>query len=566
MKIHKLRFKNLNSFGNNWAEIDFNAKANTRVIGIVGGIGQGKSSIFDAIFFTLYGAPFRKVTKGSIINRTNNGGLESELYFNNNGSEWVIRRGMKPHFVEIIKDGEFLPLDSHVLVTQKFIEKQVIGLNQKIFMQMFMLSMGNFKSFFTLTIWERRQIFEEIVRISVLSEMLVKIKAKEKVFEQKIAMTEVEIRVIQEKITSFEIQIQKINQLSIEKLDTLEIEKNSNTLEKVNIEKELKLLDLEEKKKKKNEYVEEYNKIKWMIESLDKKLEENLDTIDFYENNDICPECKQNIDIQLKNKKLLESKESKDKFEKELKEYFEKATTDLEPKIEGIEKDIKEGKKIKAKLETFETTLKVIDEKIADFSNNKNSNEQIKESITLEIENTKKDKSDKEQKKVDLLEQISVNNVFKFILSDDGFKKYVYQYFIPILNYYMNENLSHFNFNRNFKLDGNLQETFWQFEGENIPFETFSNGEKQIIEMSFVFALQRFLQKVYDFKLNLTFADELFDSSLDFDTIELIINFLHQEFSSKVVIISHNAELKSFFDELFFVRKTNGFSEIIKEI
>jgi len=101
----KIRFRNFLSTGNNFTEIDFKDSKTTLIIGTN---GSGKSTLLDALCFGLFNKAFRKITKGQLINSTNEKDCVVEIDFNVSGSDWKIRRGIKPSIFEIYRDGNLL--------------------------------------------------------------------------------------------------------------------------------------------------------------------------------------------------------------------------------------------------------------------------------------------------------------------------------------------------------------------------------------------------------------------------------------------------------------------------
>ena len=76
--FEKVRWKNFLSTGNHYNEINFQAHSTTL---IVGDNGSGKSTVLDALTFSLFGKPFRKINKGQLTNSTNEKDCRVELEF-----------------------------------------------------------------------------------------------------------------------------------------------------------------------------------------------------------------------------------------------------------------------------------------------------------------------------------------------------------------------------------------------------------------------------------------------------------------------------------------------------
>jgi DNA repair exonuclease SbcCD ATPase subunit len=103
--FEKIRYKNFLSTGNQFTEIDL-AKSPTTLI--IGNNGSGKSTILDALTFSLFGKSFRGVNKPQLINSVNEKDCLVEIEFKIGTNAWKIVRGLKPTIFEIYKNGELL--------------------------------------------------------------------------------------------------------------------------------------------------------------------------------------------------------------------------------------------------------------------------------------------------------------------------------------------------------------------------------------------------------------------------------------------------------------------------
>ena len=109
--FEKIRWKNFLSTGNQYIEIDF-LKSDTTLIIVAN--GAGKSTVLDALTFSLFGKPFRKINKPQLINTTNEKDGRVEVEFAVNGNEWKVVRGIKPNIFKIEKNGTVLDQDASV--------------------------------------------------------------------------------------------------------------------------------------------------------------------------------------------------------------------------------------------------------------------------------------------------------------------------------------------------------------------------------------------------------------------------------------------------------------------
>ena len=90
--FEKIRWKNFLSTGNHFTEIDF-TKHSTNLI--IGTNGTGKSTVLDALTFSLFGKPFRKINKPQLLNSSNEKDCRVEVEFSIGGVQWKVVRGIK---------------------------------------------------------------------------------------------------------------------------------------------------------------------------------------------------------------------------------------------------------------------------------------------------------------------------------------------------------------------------------------------------------------------------------------------------------------------------------------
>ena len=146
--FQKIKWKNFLSTGDHFSEIDF-TKNGTNLI--VGTNGTGKSTVLDALTFSLFNKPFRKISKGQLINSTNEKDCRVELEFSIGTIKWKVVRGIKPNIFEIWKDGRLLNQFSHSADQQKWLEQNVIKMNYKSFTQIVILGSSAFVPFMQLS-------------------------------------------------------------------------------------------------------------------------------------------------------------------------------------------------------------------------------------------------------------------------------------------------------------------------------------------------------------------------------------------------------------------------------
>lgn len=560
------------SYGNTNTTFEFGDIYNYKTIGIIGKNGNGKTSIFDALFYALFNKPYRKINLTDLINRENGRDLYVAVEFRANGHQYKIERGMstasaKSKMIKIWVDGKEENLDAHSKDIQRYIETQIIGVNEKIFRLIFMIGLGSFTSFFEHSLPERRAILEFIVGINVLSVMLKKVK---KTNSEDSATVEKLKNKIEQQIKTREIYEEKVTDIKklqestdytndIDKLEKL-IKQINSEIEKINVEK-LKLdiealnSDIEKIEEKRDVWINDLKQNKIF-------LKQNIDLLSFFEKNDVCPTCTQPITGEFKEDKIEDLSSNNTKLEKNIKktqkniDEEETLKKEKDAEIQNLNEKILKFKDLRKDLKNNQTTKESFIEKqrLA-----KEDSTKIIDEINEKLQDIKKDIKSLAKEGKELSKVLDINKIIIETLNDDGVKKYIYDIILKQINKYINHYITEFNFNAKVKIESDLSEFFFHRIGENIQYASFSNGEKLIVNFSFVFGLLKFIEEFYGFKSNFLFFDEILDTSLDKDNKTFLLETL-KRFDKNIIIISHDYTLDSLFNECYIVSKEDGFS------
>ena len=163
-----ISWKNFLSTGNTANKVDLNKDPTTL---IVGKNGEGKSTILDALTFSLFNKPFRDVNKGQLVNSINQKNCVVEIEFSIGTAEYKVIRGMKPNIFEIYQNGNLINQDSASKDYQAVLEQQILKLNYKTFTQVVILGSASFVPFMQLPSGQRREVIEDILDIKIFSTM-----------------------------------------------------------------------------------------------------------------------------------------------------------------------------------------------------------------------------------------------------------------------------------------------------------------------------------------------------------------------------------------------------------
>jgi len=563
-----LRWKNFLSTGNVFTELKLDKAKSTLV---VGENGAGKSTMLDALSFALYGKPFRKINKPQLMNTINQKGLEVQVEFKIGKKEYMIVRGVKPNKFEIYENDKIINQDAAARDYQEVLEKNILKLNHKSFSQIVVLGSSTFVPFMQLPSMHRREVIEDLLDIQIFSTMNTLLKEKVNTNKSEILDNDYNINLAEEKI---KMQNQYIADLK------------QNTEKRVN-EAKVKIAKAEKEKQDYNTLIEDLQtevnelqesvsdfesltKKKTKVEQLEYKLQEKIKKlehdIEFYQDHDNCPVCKQDIEEDFKDQTIEE------------KEASLKETTS------GFNQLKEEWQSINTRIQEIITIQADISSKQSDISNNNshiNALNKIIDSINEDIskiDNTdKSDETDKkkldtlqkalvklESYKEELINERSVLDIASMILKDSGIKTRIIKQYIPVMNKLINKYLAAMDFFVDFQLDENFNETIKSRFRDVFSYASFSEGEKMRIDLALLFTWRAVSKLRNSVSTNLLIMDEVFDSSLDNTGTEEFLKILNDLTSdTNVFIISHKGDqLYDKFHSVIRFEKHKNFSRI----
>jgi DNA repair exonuclease SbcCD ATPase subunit len=338
-----VRWKNLLSSGNNFTEMRLDEHQTTLILGEN---GSGKSTLLDAMCFGLYGRGFRNLKKELLINSVNEKGLLVEIEFSIGKREYKVIRGAKPNKFEIYVDNVFVNQDATVRDYQEHLEKNILKMSHRSFTQVAILGSANFVPFMQLKAKDRRNLVEDLLDISIFSTMSDLLRKRVSTHTVELRETHHEINIMEERIQGLTSQLNALRENREQKIGKFE---STITETDNNIEVLLSRVD------KKNELIKDKtssisdrdpqgDRLK-QAKNLSSKLEDKkhivIREIAFYEDNDNCPTCKQDLDEEHKATHLAEKQSKKDELVTAL-DQIERTITDSANRMEEI-KRVQEG-------------------------------------------------------------------------------------------------------------------------------------------------------------------------------------------------------------------------------
>jgi len=567
--FEKIRWKNFLSTGNQYTEINF-TKDNTTLI--VGTNGTGKSTVLDALTFSLFGKPFRKINKPQLINTVNEKDCKVEVEFVVNATEWKVVRGIRPNIFEIWKDGKLLDQFSHSADQQKWLEQNVVKMNYKSFTQIVILGSSTFVPFMQLTGNNRREVIEDLLDIKIFSSM-------NSIIKEKIRSTREDIKVLSLKKESLtdKIKMQK------EFIDEIESRGNENIGEKNGKIKELEVevdtlmertklteADISDLLQKQEMVTGATEKLR-TLGGLRGKISQKVATITkehkFFTDNVTCPTCTQPIeeefrinrisDAQNKAKELqsgYKELEEAIKNEEEREHQFTNLSKEITQLTHGISKNNTKIAGCQRQIRDLESEIQRITDQLA----NRNTEH---ETLTTFQDNLKTTYDDLSSKK----DTISYYDFSYSLLKDGGVKSKIIKKYLPLINQHVNRYLQMMDFYINFTLDEEFNETVQSPIHEDFSYASFSEGEKMRIDLALLFTWREVARMKNSVNTNLLIMDEVFDSSLDgMGTDEFLKIIKYVITDANIFVISHKNGMEDRFDSVLKFDKVKGFSSIVE--
>ena len=162
-----------------------------------------------------------------------------------------------------------------------------------------------------------------------------------------------------------------------------------------------------------------------------------------------------------------------------------------------------------------------------------------------------------------LIDLRSYYDAATILLKDSGIKTKIIKQYLPIINKLVNKYLASLDFFVNFNLDESFKETIKSRHRDEFSYESFSEGEKQRIDMALMLTWRSVAKLKSSINTNLLILDEIFDSSLDANGTEELIRILHELESTNLFVISHKSDqLIEKFDRTLKFTKVKNFSRM----
>ena len=538
------------------------------------GLVSHNSTFIDAICLVLFNKSFRKLPKPLLINSKNKKQCLGEVNFEIGSKKYLVRRGIKPDIFEIWIDGEMVDQSARSLDYQEYLEQQILQINYKSFTQIVILGSRAYTPFMELKTGPRREVIEDLLDLTIFSKMNLVLKERLKLLTESVQKLDSKIdslnstKSIKERyIVQTEKQNESMEGAIRSNIDSTskeiqQLEKNIST-SKLELEKLVSQLVTDSKpiEKKLNKLIE-------IRGGITNNKTNHSKIVQFYGKYDACPTCNQEIDKEFKHS-LIEDSSTK------LASY-EAGLVELNGKIDEHQRLLSTINTNVSTISTKQSTLRQLEYQLStkigqlkqyekDLTNAQNRNIIDTNSEKREIEQLIKQIEEFELEKSGLDYSKKYLTMSGKLLKDDGIKTMIIAQYLPVINKLINYYLDIMGLFVSFTFDENFSETFKSRFRDNHVYNCFSEGEKMRINLAILFTFRKIASLKNTCNCNLLILDEILDSVLDSDGIEILTNILREFEDNNVFMISHKDEMHDKFGRTMKFYKKDDYS-IMEEI
>jgi len=423
-----------------------------------------------------------------------------------------------------------------------------------------------------LPAWSRREVIEDLLDINIFSKMNQLLKERNANIRDQIVDIDHRLDLIKTKIQAQTKYIKDLQGINKDQIEQKRESINTHKDEIKNLFDESKELgknltaSMQHEEETYSKQMDKIANIKSHNLNLNTKIKDLVKEAKFYEDNDTCPTCDQDIEADLKNEKIDSIKTIASEVQAEKEDLQRKlsvlssTTTEITKNLDSLRD---KQTRINSNNDSISLLQKEIDKIQKEINQLSSQTGDIKTAKT-ELSGLREEKQDITEKKLEFAEERTYNEVIGEMLKDTGIKTKVVKQYLPVMNRLINQYLQILDFFVAFHLDENFDETIRSRHRDTFNYASFSEGEKQRIDLSLLFTWRQIAKMKNSANTNLLVLDETFDSSLDIDGIDNLTKILSTlDKDSNVFIISHKGDVleNKFRSKIEFYKQRN-FSKI----
>lgn len=571
LNFKSISYKNFLATGNKEISIDLSAAPTTL---IYGKNGAGKSTMYEALYYGLYGKAFRGTKIPELLNNINNKNMLVTVELSVSGVDFKIVRGKKPNVFEIYREGKLVDQTSSAYDYQSYLERHILKMSAATFRLIVILGSLHYVPYMRINkTKDKMAIIEELLDIQIFSEMNKCTREKLNALKREMEKMDNKKDLLQNSIELLENHIKDLDSTSADEKERLanEIEEFSK-----------KVLNAELKVASYREQAEEINldsaetlrqeRDKWKrFETLaEAELKTADETIRFLNENDSCDRCHQEIDEDFKKTRLAETNKTIKKIETAqetkivpgLKKAIDglSAIQVMNQKLNSLNTSIVEEN---SRIDGWNKQLKKLNENLSNKSDVTKLKEKRKELGTYKASLTKLLKR-KEEYYIEIEEYDAISK----LICDDGIKKNIIKMYVPVINRLISKYLSILGFPIKFTFDEDLKEKIVVKGRRDLSYSSFSAGEKMRVDLAILFAFREIPILRSGNSCNLLIFDEVADSAMDVEGWDQFFTIIDSvtDVGNIFVISPKGDTLTDKFARCMVARKNGAFSELKEEI